>query len=300
MSIEDRIQPVVTVAAFDPMTDKVLVQSTGNNRYTLPQLTPHNYAGVVDPQLLEQIHRELGLIGRSMCHLEGIIRQTTRETAIDLLDFRVVGVAETLQGTTVEATTFEDLNYVPGIREFLRRLFAEQKRTGTLLSTLKQPIYIRPLFFDYEGEQIIVPMETGKGGRPQTFVRDEHLHVNEIIGRAVHTYINPKATTATTLRLRAEPKQLLWKDTTTPIWQMDYGIAITPHTAEMLQKRHKTVAIPASPVRALGIKPSLSYNAAARQMLMDIKHHAAPFLLNGTTPTRIYLDRERPQRPRIT
>lgn len=228
MDLEHPIQPVVTVAAFDPLLDKIVSLQRSVNSKIHPER--HELVGgkiesgddSVEERLVLELRQEINAtIASPPVHIEsfGVVRESRGGLLVNryvapLPKDRMFSISpeEALEHpkfTWIDSNNFDTLDYVPGVRDFLHRLFAEFKRTGTLLSTLKQPVYVRPTFFDYEGERVLVPMEERKGGMPKHYLREEHLHLDEVIGSIVHEYLGEDRKQAKALRMRASSRQLI-------------------------------------------------------------------------------------------
>lgn len=317
MDIEQQIQPVVTVAAFDPLLDKVVSLERSANAVVNAGL--HELVGgkveELDGDLLErlilEVRQEIGGIvlpeNLSLMETSGIPRKGRSA----LMSYRYVSALQTNTGLDispeealehpkfdwVDASNFEALNYVPGVRDFLHRLFEEFKRTGTLLSTLKQPVYVRPSFFDYEGERVLVPMEERKGGMPKHYLREEHLHLDEVIGSIVHEYLGEDRKLAKALRMRASSRKLIWREKSTPIWQLDYGIEVSRMSADRMVSgiKKRIHVIPANPTKALTFPQS--FNTEAKRALQDIHKLTREAILLGHEFPTVRFEPKREAKP---
>ncbi len=289
MSREHQIQPVVTVAAFDPLLDKVVTLERSANAKTHPG--KHELVGgkietsddSVEERLALELRQEINaIIASSPVHIEtfGVVRENRGGLLVNRyvaplpkdskFSISVEEAVEHPKFDWIDSTSFDSLTYVPGVRDFLHRLFEEFKRTGTLLSTLKQPVYIRPSFFDYEGERVLVPMEERKGGMPKNYLREEHLHLDEVIGAIVHEYLGDDRKQAKALRMKASSRQLIWKNKSTPIWQLDYGIEVSRMSADRMISgiKKRMHVIPANPTKEQTFPKS--FNADAKRTLQEI------------------------------
>ncbi len=289
MDLEHQIQPVVTVAAFDPLLDRIVSLERSANAKAHPG--KHELVGgkvetgddSIEERLVLELRQEINAtIAATPIHIEsfGVVRDNragllVNRYAAPLPNAKKFSISpeEALEHpkfTWIDSNNFDTLDYVPGVRDFLHRLFAEFKRTGTLLSTLKQPVYIRPTFFDYEGERVLVPMEERKGGMPKNYLREEHLHLDEVIGSIVHEYLGEDRKQAKALRMRASSRKLVWRDKSTPIWQLDYGIEVSRMSADRMVSgiKKRIHVIPANPTK----EPTFpqSFNADAKRALRDI------------------------------
>ncbi len=215
MALEDQVQPVVTVAAFDPHQDTIQLSVNDGNQYSLPTVAVKNWTGIVDERIMAEINKEYEFQAGHLRPFDTKIRDNI------LHDYRVAALLGGIGEVKVSIHDFHTLDYVPEVRAFLARLFEEYKRTGTLLSTLKQPVYVRPTFLDLQGDRAIIPMDKHKAGMPRTYLREDHRHLDEVIGDIVHEYINTRKVVVEGIRMEVSAKKLVHGNAEIPAWIMD-------------------------------------------------------------------------------
>lgn len=306
MTLKNQVQPVVTVAAFDPTDDKVVVLKRAPNARVNPGL----YEGIggkiefddktsVERLILEVAQETGGKIDYNATHFETFgIARTCRS---HLLVSRYV--APLISGSNltippeeahehpefrfVTSHDFHTLQYVPEVREFLARLFAEQRRTGTLLSTLKQPVYIRPTFLDFEGEQAIIPMDDHRAGMPRTYLREDQKHLHETLGDIIHEHVSKKQTRAEAIRMNVLPKNLVHREATIPAWIIDYGITVTFVQARQLREQQKVEVIRIRDNLKFTLELPPSYSPKVKRVLEEIKTTIAETIKAIRSPEQI-------------
>lgn len=304
MTLENQVRPVVTVAAFDPMNDQVVVLKRSQNARVNPGLyeVPGGKVEELDGDLLDRIIEEVkqeiaGKINKEhLVSLETIaIRRGTRTS---LLSYRYSGALQNSSNLTIppEEThehpefrfvsphNFHTLEYVPEVREFLARLFAEQRRTGTLLSTLKQPVYVRPTFLDFEGEQALIPLDEHKAGQPKTYLREDERHISEVLGEIVHTYLGERRRHAQVIRMNVRAKKLVHGQYSIPTWILDYGIIVEPNQAKSLAAVKKVFSVKAGSDLKFPIHTPKSYSAKVKLTLEEMRGAIAETILTATEP----------------
>lgn len=309
MALEDQVQPVVTVAAFDPMRDHVIVLKRSDEAKNHPGLyeTIGGKVEQLDGNILDRIIEELQQEVRGIIAKEHLVSAETiairRQTRTSLLSYRYCGALQNGNNLSippeeanehpsfrfVSSENFHTLDYVPEVREFLARLFEEYKRTGTLLSTLKQPIYVRPSFLDLQGNQALIPMDKHTAGMPRTYLREEHRHLDEVIGDIVHDYINTRKVVVEGVRMAATSKKLVHGKTEVPTWIMDYGIVIDTDQANKLVETEKVerVNVREGLQFTLALPPTKPYSAKVKVVLEEMRDIIAASIITAKEPRSI-------------
>jgi 8-oxo-dGTP pyrophosphatase MutT (NUDIX family) len=308
MALEDQVQPVVTVAAFDPMRDQVIVLKRSDEAKNHPGLY-ETIGGKVEPGdqsskdrlILEVSQETAGNIDHNATHFEtfGIARSSRSHLLVSRyvsplipgskLSIPPEEANEHPSFRFVSSENFHTLDYVPEVREFLARLFEEYKRTGTLLSTLKQPVYVRPSFLDLQGNQALIPMDKHTAGMPRTYLREEHRHLDEVIGDIVHDYINTRKVVVEGVRMAATSKKLVHGKTEVPTWIMDYGIVIDTDQANKLVETEKVerVNVREGLQFTLALPPTKPYSAKVKVVLEEMRDIIAASIITAKEPRSI-------------
>lgn len=283
MALEDQVQPVVTVAAFDPLQDTIQLSVNDENQYSLPTVAVKNWPGIVDERIMAEINKEYDFHADHLRPFDTKIRDNI------LHDYRVAAILGNIGKVKVSIHNFHTLDYVPEVREFLARLFEEYKRTGTLLSTLKQPVYVRPSFLDLQGNQALIPMDKHTAGMPRTYLREEHRHLDEVIGDIVHDYINTRKVVVEGVRMAATSKKLVHGKTEVPTWIMDYGIVIDTDQANKLVETEKVerVNVREGLQFTLALPPTKPYSAKVKVVLEEMRDIIAASIITAKEPRSI-------------
>ncbi len=305
MALEDQVQPVVTVAAFDPMNDHVVVLKRSDEAKNHPGLY-ETIGGKIEPgdqsskdRLILEVSQETeGNIDHNATHFEtfGIARSRRSHLLVSRyvsplipgskLSIPPEEAHEHPSFRFVSSDDFHTLDYVPEVRAFLARLFEEYKRTGTLLSTLKQPVYVRPTLLDLQGDRAIIPMDKHKAGMPRTYLREDHRHLDEVIGDIVHEYINTRKVAVEGIRMEVAAKKLVHGSTEIPAWIMDYGIMIdTAQATKIIEtKKVELVKVRNDIHFTLDMPPTRPYSAKVKVVLEEMRDTIATSMITGKPP----------------
>ncbi len=306
MSLEDQVQPVVTVAAFDPMNDHVVVLKRSDQAKTHPGLY-ETIGGKIEPgdpsskdRLILEVSQEVdGRIDHNATHFEtfGIARKSRSHLLVSRyvsplipgsnLSIPPEEANEHPSFRFVSSDDFHTLDYVPEVRDFLARLFEEKRRTGTLLSTLKQPVYIRPTFLDLSSRRALVPMDDCKAGMPRTLLREDQKHLNDILGEVVHRYLNERRKHAQVVRINVAAKRLVHGKTEIPAWILDYGIMIESEEGNALIEREKVVAVKVHNELRFKVDVPDSYSDRVRYVLEEMRTSIAETMMLAKPPHSI-------------
>lgn len=291
MSLEDQVQPVVTVAAFDPMNDHVVVLKRSYEAKTHPGLyeAPGGKVEQLDGNILDRIIEELQQEIRGIIAKEHLVSAETiairRHARTSLLSYRYCGALRNSNDLSippeeahehpsfrfVSSDNFHTLEYVPEVKDFLARLFEEKRRTGTLLSTLKQPVYIRSTFLDPCNGRALVPMDDCLAGMPCTLLREEQKHLNDVLGEVVHRYLNAQRKHAQVVRMNVAAKRLVHGKTEIPAWILDYGIMIEPEEGKEMIEKEKVVAVKVRNESHFKVDIPDSYSEKVRHVLEEMR-----------------------------
>lgn len=307
MALEDQVQPVVTVAAFDPMNDQVVVLKRSDEAKNHPGLyeTIGGKVEQLDGNILDRIIEELQQEVRGIIAKEHLVSAETiairRQARTSLFSYRYCGALQNGNNLNippeeahehpsfrfVSSDDFHTLNYVPEVRDFLARLFEEKRRTGTLLSTLKHPVYIRPTFLDPSKRRALVPMDDCKAGMPRTLLREDQKHINDILGEVVHRYLNERRKHAQVVRMNVAAKKLVHGKTEIPAWILDYGIMIESEEGNALVEKEKVVAVKVHNELRFKVDIPDSYSDRVRYVLEEMKTSIAETMMLAKPPHSI-------------
>lgn len=302
MGVENQFTSTIEGAVFNPLTDRILtVRSLDNDLFTLPSIELESFAGILEPKLINAFGQLTRSQIRATVNYGSKIDTTPDGSLNKLFDFRLFAADGLVSEHMADSESFDELTYVPEVRDFLRRLFAEFKKTGTLLSALKQPMYIRPALLCRETDQLIVPVvEDRQGKRPRSFRLEEGDHVNNILGDIIHKYIASNRKKADIARLSADQKILKGRQSAVPVWQMDYLFEISARDATAIinnQPAQSLALVTVSDSRPPRLEESLPINC--KKAIHDIAKRAMHHVITCSPTTNIEFNTRKLTGPKI-
>lgn len=226
----EQIQSVVTVAAFRPLDDSVLIQRSPDGNWKLPSLLMDGRLPSINAVVDRIINECVSDARLSLSFLsDSIISGQSGVTSNDNFVAAFVGDAK------IRDASFKFTNE----REYLRRscddmtkiildeIFAVYQSRGTLLPLLHQPVLIQPMLLDCPGNCVHVvarPLDEQNYLMPHECVRD-------VVRRLLRPLFPRVPKVVLAKRLAVVPTTLWAPGQRVPAWVLQYGIELAPHLA---------------------------------------------------------------------
>lgn len=231
----EQIQSVVTVAAFRPLDDSVLVHRSPNKGWELPSATLDNRSQSINDCVDKILGDGVTCEGSRLVYLSDKI-VNDQSCAISLENY----VAALLGDVMTRSDSFSFMTQSEYISEscdaiskkIFDEIFAVHQSRGTLLPLLHQPVLIQPILLDYPGYCAHLadrPLDEKNYLLPHEGVRD-------VLRRLLRPLFPRAPKVILAKRLAAVPTTFFAQGQSLPAWVLQYGIELAPHLAKSLDR----------------------------------------------------------------
>lgn len=248
----EQIQSVVTVAAFRPLDDSVLVIKRAADAkynaglYEIPGGKIESDDGNSISRVIKEFFEEIGielLADRVVYNSSEIIPRPARSRlkvyryAAPICGDQQVNINESEakehpEHAFITGEKYQSPAYVKEVRTFLDQIFLTYQTRGTLLPLLHQPVLIQPILLDYPGycaHLVDRPLDEKNYLMPHEGVRD-------VLRRLLRPLFPRAPKVVLAKRLAAVPTTFLAQGQSLPAWVLQYGIELAPHLAKSLDR----------------------------------------------------------------
>lgn len=231
----EQIQSVVTVVAFRPLDDSVLIYKSPNEGWKLPSTLLDNRVQSINDCVNKILGDGITCEGARLVYLsDKIVSDQFQAISTDNYAAALLGDARTKSASFSFITKGEYVSesYDAMSKKVLDEIFAVYQTRGTLLPLLHQPVLIQPILLDYPGycaHLVDRPLDEKNYLMPHEGVRD-------VLRRLLRPLFPRAPKVVLAKRLAVVPTTFLVQGQSLPAWVLQYGIELAPHLAKSLDR----------------------------------------------------------------